>query len=188
MSWRLALTLVLLAAAALTGWSVWQAGSDATGPVVGGRSDYVLEDFEMVALDEQGREAFTLRAPRLSRDPADRTLTIATPLFVIPPSPGSQAAPWEVRGRTGWVAPKGDELRLRGNVRAHSRDAQGRPVHMATEELNVFPRDKRATSALAVTLTQPGLILTGRGLEARLDAKRVTLRSDVKARYETTAR
>ena len=40
-----------------------------------------------------------------------------------------------------------------------------------------------ATSLVAVTLTQPGLIMNGHGLDAQLDAKRIQL-SDVKARYE----
>jgi len=189
MSWRGWLTLVLLFAAAATGWSLWQQREPASdGPATAGRPDYVLQDFELIALDEQGHESFTLRAPRLARDPSARTMDITTPVFVIPPRPGTSGSPWEVRSQTGWVSADGDELRLRGRVRADSIDPDGQPVAMRTEELNVFPKAKRATSAATVTLTQPGLILEGRGLEAQLDAKRVTLLSDVKARYERTAR
>lgn len=188
MSWRGWLTLVLLVAAAATGWSLWrERGPASDAPAVAGRPDYVLEDFELIALDEQGRESFTLRAPRLARDPASRTMDLTTPVFVIPPRPGSGGHEWTVRSRTGWVSADGDELRLRGQVRADSVDAQGRPVDMRTEELNVFPEARRATSAVAVTLRQPGLILNGRGLEAQLDAKVLHL-NDVKARYERTAR
>lgn len=188
MSWRGWLTLVLLAAAIASGWAVWNA-RDARGPdlAAGGRADYVLEEFELIALDETGSEAFTLRAPRLSRDPAAKTLDIATPLFLIPPTEGARSGVWEVRSQTGWVSAEGDELRLRGQVRAESTDANGRPLMMATEQLNVFPDTKRATSAVAVTVTQPGLILNGRGLDAQLDTRRVIL-NDVKARYERTAR
>lgn len=188
MSWRGWLTLVLLLAAGLTGWSVWR-GRDGqqSGAQAGGRADYVLEDFELIALDEQGRESFTVRAPRLARDPATKTLDIATPLFVIPPGPGARTGAWEVRSRSGWVSADGDELRLRGQVQARSVDAHGRPVTMATEQLNVFPETKRATSPVAVTMTQPGLILNGQGLDAQLDTRRVHL-TDVKARYERTVR
>ena len=73
-------------------------------------------------------------------------------------------------------------------VRADSLDQQGRPVRIATEELNVFPNAQRATSPAKVSMTQPGFILNGRGLDAQLDAKRIVLQSDVKARYERTAR
>lgn len=187
MSWRGWLTLVLLAAAALTGWSLWRERGAA--PLAAGvaRADYVLEDFELVALDERGRESFTLRAPRLARDPSARTLDIATPVFRIPARPGGRTGDWNIRSDTGWVSADGDELRLRGDVLASSVDIDGQPVTMATQQLNVFPETKRATSPVAVTLRQPGLILNGHGLEARLDARRMHL-NDVRVRYERTAR
>lgn len=187
MSWRIVLTGVLLVAALLTGWALWRENREDAVVVAGGRPDYVLEDFELVALNEQGREAFTLRAPQLTRSPQDETLAITTPLFLIPPAPGSNGAPWEVRSRTAWVSADGDELRLQGNVRATSVDVDGQPVAMATERLNVFPKTRRATSPVRVTLTQPGLILNGHGLDARLDARQVHL-NDVKGRYERTVR
>lgn len=188
MSWRTVLMLVLAAAAVASGWAVWrqydQAPSVAGLP---GQPDYTLEDFEIVALDERGKESFTLRAPRLDRDPDAKTLDIVTPLFLIPAGKDARGGPWEVRSKTGWVSADGDELRLRGDVVADSTDADGRPVTMASQQLNVFPKAKRATSAVAVTLTQPGLTIHGRELEAHLDTKRVLLQ-DTKTRYESTAR
>ena len=86
MNWRVVLTLVLLAGAILSGWSVWRQNADhATTATAGGRSDYVLHDFELVALDgTTGKEAFTLRAPTLQRNPGDRTMSLTTPLFLVP--------------------------------------------------------------------------------------------------------
>lgn len=185
MNWRLWLTVALAVAAAAIGWSMWKRPGDDALPVVGGRADYVLEDFELVSLDREGREAFTLRAPRLQRDPAVRTLDIATPLFLIPPREDGSGSPWEVRARTGWVSAEGDEIRLRGDVQATSTDASGRPLRMDTQRLNVFPETKRATSDVQVSLKQPGFILNGHSLEAKLDTKRVFLK-DIKARYERT--
>lgn len=184
MNWRHALTLVLAVAAALVGWSLWRHGNGDTGPVVGGRADYVLEDFELISLDRDGREAFTLRAPHLKRDPAVRTLDIATPLFIIPPRTGA-GTPWEVRSLRGWVSADGEEIRLRGDVRATSTDHAGRPLRMDTQRLNVFPNDDLATSDVQVSLKRPGFILDGHDLEAKLDTKRVYLK-DIKARYERT--
>ena len=81
----------------------------------------------------------------------------------------------------------GEEVRLRGDVRADSTNAEGKPVNIRTDELNLFPDARRATTVAKVTVTRPGLILNGRGLDADLDAKRITLKNDVKARYEGTA-
>ena len=188
MNWRAIGTLALFAGALLSGWLLWQQRDrdTATGPI-GKRPDYVLHDFQATVLDEDGRESFTLDAPRLERDPDVRTMQIATPQFHIPPRQGSQASPWDIRSQTGWVSEKGEEVRLRGGVNARSTNADGKPIKVVTEELNVFPDARRATSAAQVTLTQPGLILNGRGLDADLDAKRITLKNDVKARYERAA-
>lgn len=183
MSWRGILTLVLLVAAAISGWSVWthRPSRNAT-TTADARSDYLLHDFELVVLDKQGQEAFTLHAPQLERHPGDKTMSLATPVFTIPPAPGSTSGTWEVRSKTGWVSAEGDELRLRGDVVA-TNAAGGDSVKLATQELNVFPDTKRATSAGDVTITQPGSILRGHGMNALLDSKRIQLKSNVKGRY-----
>ena len=68
MSWRVLLTLALLAAAIVSGWSVWKhRPAPAAGTEDAKRSDYLLHDFEVVVLDRAGHESFTLRAPFLER-------------------------------------------------------------------------------------------------------------------------
>ena len=182
MNGRVILGIVLLAAALLIGTSMWRQRGPGAAPLEAGRSDYTLHDFELVALDRQGHESFTLRAPTLTRDPAVRTLAITTPAFVIPPRDGAPGDPWDVRSKTGWVSAGGDEIRLRGDVVATSAGNDGKPVRMDTQQLDVFPDAKRATSKVAVSVKQPGLILIGRTLDARLDSRHITMK-DTKARY-----
>jgi len=186
-NWRSIITLLLLAGAIVSGWSVWtQRNKDVAPTGAAARSDYVLIDFELTALNAQGKESFTLRAPRLARDPSERTMDIATPLFLIPPGAGTARGAWEVRAKNGWVSSDGDEVRLRGNVKADSTGTSG-PVAIRTQELNVFPDAHRATSAARVTITQPGHILTGHELEAQLDSGRIQMKN-VQSTYEKTLR
>ncbi|QQP95961.1 LPS export ABC transporter periplasmic protein LptC [Lysobacter enzymogenes] len=188
MNWRFLSTVVLLAAAALTGWAWWSQRDKPAAGKAQSRPDYVLTDFNVVVLDQEGRESFTLRAPKLTRNPADKTMDVTTPLFLIPAKPGSNGGPWEVRSQRGWVNAEGDEVRLRGQVKADSTNADGKPVNIATEELNVFPDTNKATSAVAVNMIQPGTIISGLGLDADLETKNIVLKSNVKARYEAKAR
>ncbi len=172
MSWRGALTLVLLVAALATGWAVWrQRAPEPVASVADARPDYVLHDFELVALDKQGKEAFVLRAPELSRDPDDRTLAIATPLFLIPDGEGQR---WEVRSKTGWVAADNSEIRLRGDVEATSPPG-GTPAAMKTAQLNVFPDTNKAVSPVPVVVTTPGSTMNGDTMHADLASKRIQL-------------
>ena len=52
---------------------------------------------------------------------------------------------------------------------------------MNTEQLNIYPDTNRTTSRAVVTITQPGSILRGRGLEADLATKRYELQSEVRS-------
>jgi len=182
MTWRTTLGLVLLLAAILSGWSAWR-NRDVPEPdkVTADRSDYVMRDFEMIALNAEGTEAVAVRAPEMARDPADQTFTIATPLFLLPEKDGRY---WELRAETGWVRAKGEELRLRGGVHGTPPVGGSRQMRLDTASLNVFPDRDLATSDDEVTLTQPGSRLSGRGFEANLKTKDYAFKSQVKSIYE----
>jgi lipopolysaccharide export system protein LptC len=179
-NWRAVAIVLLFAAALVSGWAVWRGGKDKMPVVAGnGRPDYVLHDFELVALDDAGRESFTLRAPSMLRNPDERSMRMATPVFLLP---DRDERYWRVSSRDGWISPDGDELRLLGDVRVASPPGE-RKVGMNTEQLNVYPDRDLATSSAVVTITQPGSILRGRGLETDLASKRYILKSQVHTRY-----
>jgi len=177
MNWRLAIILGLLAGALLSGWFAWRAHvPDEPEEAVEQRSDYILRDFEVVTLDGDGRESFSLRAPELQQTPGARTLELVTPLFLMPDEHGSR---WEVRSKTGWVNEKSTLVKLRGDVVADSPMGASRPTVVRTEQLDIYPNDNRATSEAVVTLTTPGTTMRGTGMEADLASKRIQLLSKV---------
>ena len=181
MTRRNGLTLALLLGAVLTGWLVLHHHANkVAGAGITGRSDFVLRDFELISLDKTGKESFTLRAPMLQQTPGARTMELATPLFLLPDTQGHY---WQVRSATGWVSENRDELRLRGHVVTLNPPEDPRRIAMNTEQLNVYPNTRKATSAAVVTVTEPGLTMRGRGLDADLVAKRFTLLSQATARY-----
>ena len=185
MSWRGVVTLVLLLAVIASGWSVWKYSAVTPERVQAQRPDYVLHDFEIVSLDNEGKEAFTLRGPELQRDPGAKSMSLITPLFLVPDRNGAY---WEVRAKHGVVPEDGNELRLRGDVLATSPAKVPPETRIETSELNLFPRANRATSTVAVTVTRPGLTMRGRGLEADFNRQQVALLSDVHARYVPASR
>ena len=186
MSWRGLLVIALLLAALVSGWSAWHQRADPTvetdGPV---RSDFILHDFELVALSGEGVEAFTLRAPLLEQHPQDRTIEVATPLFLIPDGQGDY---WEVRSQNALVTANHEEMRLREDVIAEGTGGNGQPVTMNTEQLNVFPEARTASTDQRVTVEQPGSTIQGRGMDIDLSSKRYEFHSEVKSRYVPTRR
>lgn len=186
MNWRAVLVLALLAAALFSGWSLWKQSQHVRPSTPrSDRPDNVLRNFEVVSLDEQGKEAFTLRAPQLKRRPDDKTMNLDTPLFFFP---DQQGAYWQVRSLNAWVSAKGEEVRLKGDVNVDSPAGDPRPVKMATVQLNVFPDANRASTPELVTVTQPGLILRGRGFETDLKTKRYQFNSEVRTTYDPSTR
>jgi len=182
MSWRTALGGLLLVAALLSGWALLRERDKAPLAVGDDASnDYVLHDFQIIALDEQGRESTTLRAPRLERTRSDETMTIQTPLFLLPDRDGNH---WELKSDTGWVSASGDKLRLTGNVSGDSpRVPAVPPTTFRTEQLDVFPKENRATADGLVTLTRPGMIQSGVGFTLNSSDKTYAFLSQVKTRY-----
>ncbi|KAF1690344.1 LPS export ABC transporter periplasmic protein LptC [Pseudoxanthomonas taiwanensis] len=185
MNWRVALGVVLLVAAVVSGWSAWRM-RDRAAPTAAAaeRSDYVLRDFELVVLDREGSESVRLRAPVLQRSRQDESLDIGQPLFLVPGEPG----PWRLRADRAWVSPDGELARLEGNVEGDSDPAAPAPTAFRTTRLELVPGQNLARTDQPVRLTQPGIIQTATGLQADLRTGRYRLLSQVKTRYEPSAR
>ena len=179
--------LLLFVLAAVTGWMVWQLREDEAPPPLYGppRSDYMLLDFEMLSLDEQGVEAFSAQGPMLSRHPHLGTLDVQRPRFLFPDSDGK---PWQARAGRAWVAQDGDQLVLSGSVEFDGPpDDAGARIEVRTPDLTVLPEVNEVLTDSAVTITGPGSILRGRGLRADLDARRFRL-SRTTGHYAPTKR
>lgn len=181
MNWRTGLGLALLVATLLFGWSAWK---NRTGPAAAAahstQSDYILHDFEMVALDKDGKESITLRAPEMRRSAADHTYTITAPLFLIPDREGEHM---EVRSRTAWVSAKGEKAILRDDVVGNSPPGVGAASEFRTSRLDIFPDQHLASTDQPVVLTRPGATLQGTGFEINSQTQQYKFKSKVKSRY-----
>lgn len=179
---------LLLVAVTLTGWWVWslrerEQPAPLTGPP---RSDYQVEEFELIAFDEAGAESFSLRGPRLARHPYLGSIEIEQPRLRMPTADGSR---WQGRSDRAWINKEGDRVRMLGRVDLRGPRPNGQPpMRLRSEQIELLPKQNQASSEVAVTVTGPGSILRGLGLRADLDARRVELLSEVTARYEAKTR
>ena len=188
MSARQAVAVAVLAfLALLTGWGVWQLRDRDLPPVLTGppRSDYFVENYELISFDAQGVEAFWLRGPRLARHPQLGTLELEQPRLGMPAEPQR----WQGRAERGWVSADADRVRLIGAVELHSaaRPAQG-VMRLTTDSIDLLPDENRAETDSAVTIQGPGSILRGRGLRADLSSRDVELLAEETGRYEPIRR
>jgi lipopolysaccharide export system protein LptC len=180
---RIPVILSLLALAGLSTLAVWKLQPKHKPHIPAqARSDYTLENFELVTLNAQGQEAFTVDAPHLERDPEGKTLTLTKPKFSFPDKAGDGR--WLATSDRAWVGPKGDEVRLIAQVDLLGpANDKGERTHFQTESLQVFPHLNKASSQDVVTITRADSILHGTGLRADMKSHEIQLLADVKGRY-----
>ncbi|MBW8367023.1 MAG: LPS export ABC transporter periplasmic protein LptC [Arenimonas sp.] len=175
--------LLLVLAVTLVGVVYWQWLLRQVPPVeVPQRSDYILRDFELTTLGDDGAEAFTVRGPYLQRDVGGRSISLVQPRFSFPDADG--AGRWQARSDAAWVSPKADHVHLIRKVEmVGPASPAGIRSRFETERLVVFPDLERATTPLPVTVTQGASIYSGTGLRVDMRAKRVQLLNEVEVRH-----
>lgn len=168
--------LLLVLAIGLGGYAVWQwQQRQVPAPEPVQRSDYVLRDFDLTALNEQGTEAFTLRSPYLEREPDGRSMNIRLPRFTFPGRNGS----WQASSVTAWVGPRAQEVQLRKDVElVGPASASGQRTRFTTGQLSVFPDEQRASTDDRVNIAQGKSYYAGTGLQVDMAAKRFQLLND----------
>lgn len=180
-------TAVLFITAVASGLVLWrfyraEEPEALTGPP---RSDYFLVDFELVSLDDRGKEAFRVTGPLLSRHPHLGTISIEQPHFLFP---AEDAQPWTARAERAWASADGSELRLDGDVALDGPPEDGQaPLAFRSDSVSVYPKDRRAASEDVVVFTSPHSILSGRGFRADMQTRRFQLLNEVTGHYETPA-
>ena len=182
-----AAVLLVLVAAASSVW-VWQLRRAEAPPALVGppRSDYLLFDFELVALDGEGEASFYASGPSLSRHPHLGTLDIIDPRFS---SPDTDGGIWTSSARRAHINSEGTRLDLLGAAEVIGPESDaGEPIRLRSELLTVFPREQRVSSEQPVTITQPGSILNATGLRADLNSRRIELLSNVRTRHAPPTR
>lgn len=177
----------LLVAVLASGWLALHLRPDRTAQAFVGppRADYTMDHYQLVVLDASGNESFTVSGPQLSRDPLSAEIFLERPLFTIPSEDGT----WTATSLSGWVNAAADELRLTRSVELDGPPAPAAsPMRVRTEALHVRPEERTAHSPLAVSIDRGTSILTGRGLDADLDTRRLQLHAEVRIRHEPVPR
>jgi lipopolysaccharide export system protein LptC len=180
MSRRWTLLAALILTAVLASWAAWLLRIKPPVPEDAGppRSDYTLDDYNLVVLNKQGVESFTSVGPYLARDPYNETLSLNQPRFGFPSHDGK--GDWTAGSDIGWVSPRGEEVRLIRAVRLDGPVVPGTDqAHLRTEEMTVHPQPQTAHSDDLVTVTRGASILRGTGMNADLKTNRLELLSKV---------
>jgi lipopolysaccharide export system protein LptC len=185
--------LLLAGLAALTWWldAQVQDGGQRVDGSTRHDPDMFAQGVKGVELDEQGRAVQRLAARNARHYPDDRTVEFDDPRFRLT-QPDRPA--FTVQADRARVTGERDKAYFEGSVRAvreadagGGTDAAG-PITLATEFLEVVPKQNRALTDKAVTISEGRGIIRATGLVLDNEAKTATLRSAVQGTLSPEAR
>lgn len=147
----------------------------------GHEPDYIVERFQAIAFDTQGKPRYRLAADRLTHYMDDDTTELDQPRFVRE-VPGEPA--WHADARRGVVSSNGENVHLLDDVRVVRREAAGgEPMVMTTDYLWVIPEADILRTDKPVTIRQGSSVIQAGGLEVEGKQRTLELAGRVRGTY-----
>lgn len=145
-------------------------------------ADTVITHLSVRQFDAQGKLVHAIQTPELRHIPRQDTHLLKSPHIII--AQGDQPH-WDIRAKSAKAIHRGEKITFLHQVIVHQEPGEHTEEStLKTEELTYFPKQKLATSALAVIFERPGSIVHAHGMNVDLEQKHVQLLSRARATYE----
>lgn len=180
---RLFPLLLMLALALLTFWLERAVREEDKHPSLRRHDpDYVVHKFTVTTYHRDGAPQSTLDAAKMVHYPDDDSTELLAPRVV-------QTKPSEPRmtlsADRGALSQDGEEVFLYGNVLLVREALADRPeTRMTTSFLHVVRERSLVRTDREVSIAEEGRVLSGRGMEYDNEARRLSLRSQVRGRFD----
>ncbi len=147
--------------------------------------DSFMEGVTATIMSKTGNPSLKIQSPKMIHYAENDTTDIVKPhVTIYRQSP----EPWYVDSDRGKAINGIEHIIFSSNVVIHHPSDAANPVTiMKTATLDVFPDKKQATTADAVTITQPDTIVHAIGMLANLEDGTVQLLSNAKGDYVPTS-
>ncbi|MDP1602434.1 MAG: LPS export ABC transporter periplasmic protein LptC [Legionella sp.] len=145
-------------------------------------ADSVVIGLTVRQFDAKGSLANFLESPEMQHIPEKNTNLFKSPHIVL--AQENQPA-WDIRSEKAQSINKGEQITFIKKVIIHQgKDAHTEDSTFKTEELTYFPKQKFATTALAIVFEQAGSIVHSTGMNAYLNDKHIELLGKAHATYQ----
>ncbi|HUO82647.1 MAG TPA: LPS export ABC transporter periplasmic protein LptC [Gammaproteobacteria bacterium] len=182
MSWRSLLAVVVLVGAAVASWLLGSAPGtqrDAAEAPAVPDTGYYLEDATFMETGANGSVLYEVAARSAVQSPADETVTLRQ---VHLDYAADEAAGWVLEAAEGRISEASRVIELSGNVLLRS-DGGDEPAVVETETLTVDPELKLAMTTDQVRIRLGPHVLTGTGMQVKLDEQHLELEAAVHGRF-----
>lgn len=183
MSARAGLAFALLVAAAGGSWFLYRSSQEpASFATTFGEQapGYYLEDAAILGTGEDGSRLYRVEARTIQHLPAEDRVAMQA---VVVRYSDRDVSNWVASAREGSIEAGGSGILLSGEVRLRDSSADEEGLVIETEVLEFRPRERFASTNASVRITQPGVVLTARGMEADFLNERLRLTAEVSGRF-----
>lgn len=130
----------------------------------------------------QGLIKTKMRAEKITRFYPEGNSIFQKPLII---TYAADRTPWHIRADSGESDRTGEKIILQGHVMIHELPSSAHSaITITTTALTLFPKESRAETDEAVTLSRPGTTINGKGFIANLKTGQYELKSESKAIYK----
>jgi lipopolysaccharide export system protein LptC len=177
------LSLLLLLAAVLSGWSIFLSKQSQPQSVsmVNNRPDVMMEEVKATIMNKEGKPALQIESPKLLHYADNDRTELTKPHVVIH---RHSPEPWHINSNFANMKQGLNEITFWDDVVIHHSADTANPVttlHTAT--LTVFPNQQLVKTEDPVVMTQPATTIRAVGMLANWDEGTVKLLSQAREEY-----
>lgn len=179
----LLLSILLSVALTYSGWLILQSANNPKNLTnQADTPDAFMINASYLRLDQDGNPHSRIYTPKMIHYAANDVSHFMSPHIIMY---GKDDAPWDITSDKGNSESGVTQIHLHDNVKIHQpAGPNNNELTMTTTSLTIHPNTKTAETDQAVTIIQPGTVITSVGLQADLKKGEVDLLSQAKGIYE----
>lgn len=150
-----------------------RAGEEMAAGIKVDEPDYIVERFSFVRMTKTGQPSYIISGDKLTHLPTDDSSVIDKPIVR---SLSGDNPPMHIRAERARVDEENTRVTLMKNVHIdRAASPTSREMHLATEQLTIFPEEDRMETDQPVRLKMGNATATGAGLKANNATGQLTL-------------
>jgi len=142
------------------------------------------------SFDKEGRLSYTFTANKLEhfRPEIEQEESGTNNAYTLIEQPNihmyREDAPWVIQAQKGKIVRSKDTITLEEDVNIQSKNPDKSTLTLKTDELTIYPQEKLAETASAVTIQSDSGIIRANGMKADLEKKKIRLISKVRGEHD----
>jgi LPS export ABC transporter protein LptC len=141
---------------------------------------FYLNKAELTGTGPNGEIVYQVWTEKAAQATGDESIAMDNVRMVYGPPDN---IPWKLRANSGSIPASARIIRLSGDVVATAGDGDANQMTIRTQQMDIDPATREASSSSEVAIDYDGRILNAVGMRANLESKQLTLLAEVNGQF-----